>query len=88
MVVTTPVTRSRTARLLTMAGVGAAAVFAVIGAPSVGTDSADRVAVCSGDEVSGVEVDNCVPNPNPNNTTDVPGDYPLLVPELEFGVGI
>lgn len=63
-------------------------MFAVIGAPSVAADSADRVAVCSGDEVSGVEVDNCVPNPNADNTTDVPGAYPQLVPELEFGVGI
>jgi hypothetical protein len=88
MFVTTPVTRSRIARLLTVAGLGASAMFAVSGAPGVGTASADRVAVCSGDEVSGVEVDNCVANPNANNTTDVPGDYPRLVPELQFGAGI
>jgi hypothetical protein len=88
MFVTTPETRSRTARVLTVAGLGAFVVFAVVGAPGVGAASADRVAVCSGDEESGVEVDNCVPNPNANNTTDVPGDYPQLVPELEFGVGI
>jgi hypothetical protein len=88
MLVTTWVTRSRTARLLGVAAGGAAAAFAMSGAPSAVADSADRVAVCSSDQVSGVEVDNCVPNPNANNTTDAPGYYPELVPELEIGLGI
>jgi hypothetical protein len=47
-------------------------------------DSTNRVAVCSSDNEQGVEVDNCVPNPNANVTTNVPG----VIAELEGGVGI
>jgi hypothetical protein len=84
MLVTTWVTRSRTVRLLAVAG-AAAAVFALSSPPSHVAYSANRVAVCSHDVVAGVEVDNCVPNANVNNYA--PGDYPELVPEFKFGVG-
>jgi hypothetical protein len=47
-------------------------------------DSSNRVAVCSSEVVSGVEVDNCVPNPNANITRNVPG----VDVELEGGVGV
>jgi hypothetical protein len=86
MLVTTWVTRSRTVRLLAVAG-AAAAVFALSSPPSHVAYSANRVAVCSHDVVAGVEVDNCVPNPNANVNTYAPGDYPELVPEFKFGVG-
>lgn len=74
-------TRSRTARFLALAG--AAAVFAISGAPTAMADSTNRVAVCSSDKEQGVEVDNCVPNPNANVTSNVPG----VIVELEGGVG-
>ena len=48
MLVTTWVTRSRTVRLLAVAG-AAAAVFAMLGAPSHVAYSANRAAVCSHD---------------------------------------
>lgn len=85
MPMTTWVPRSRTARLLAVAG--AAAVFAMTGAPSAAADSANHVAVCSSEEVSGVDVDNCVPNPNANTTTDEPGDYPEVLGSLVIGIG-
>ena len=78
----TAVIRSRSARLVAI--VGAAAAFAVIGAPSAVADSANRVALCSSQVVSGVEVDDCVANPNANTTSDVPG----VDVELEGGLGI
>jgi hypothetical protein len=87
MLVTTWVTPSRTVRLLAVAG-AAAAVFAMSGAPSHVANSANRVAVCSHDVVAGVEVDNCVPNPNADNNSYAPGDYPEVVPEFKIGVGI
>jgi hypothetical protein len=64
--------------------VGAAVVLAMSGAPSALADTSDRVAVCSSDVVSGVEVDTCVPNPNANTTSTVPG----VNVELQGGVGV
>ena len=72
---------SRPARLVALAG--AAAVFAIIAAPSSVADSSGR-AVCSSQVISGVDVDNCVPNPNANITSHVPG----FNVELEGGVGL
>jgi hypothetical protein len=66
-----------------MASAGAAAVSPVVGAPSAVADSANRVGVCSSEVVSGVEVADCVPNPNANTTSDVPG----VNVELQGGVG-
>jgi hypothetical protein len=63
---------------------GAAVVFAIGGAPTAMADSTNRVAVCSSDKEQGVEVDNCVPNPNANDTSNVPG----VIVGLEGGVGI
>ena len=85
MLVTTWVTRPRTAQLLALAA--GAAVFALGGASGPVADSADRGVVCSSDVVSGVEVDNCVGNPNADTTTDAPGYYPEVVPEFRFGLG-
>jgi hypothetical protein len=42
------------------------------------------IARCSSEVVSGVEVDNCVPNPNANLT----GHAPPVYVELEGGIGI
>jgi hypothetical protein len=75
-------TQSRTARFLALAGT--AVVFAISGAPTALADSTNRVAVCSSDKEQGVEVDNCVPNPNANVTSNVPG----VIVGLEGGVGI
>jgi hypothetical protein len=72
----------RTAQYLAVAG--AAAAFAITSAPTIVAYSADRIARCSSEVVSGVEVDNCVPNPNANITSDVPG----FNVELEGGVGL
>ena len=73
---------SRTARFLALTG--AAAMFAIGGAPTAMADSTNRVAVCSSDKEQGVEVDNCVPNPNANVTSHVPG----VIVELEGGLGV
>jgi hypothetical protein len=72
----------RTGPFLVVAG--ATAVIAITGAPHGLADSSDRAAVCSSEVVSDVEVDNCVPNPNANITSYVPG----VIVELEGGVGI
>jgi hypothetical protein len=72
----------RTAPLLAVAG--ATAVIAISSAPNALADSSGRAAVCSSEVVSGVEVDNCVPNPNANITSEVPG----VNVELEGGVGV
>ena len=72
---------SRPARLVALAG--AAAVFALSAAPSSVADSSGP-AVCASQVISGVEVDNCVPNPNANSTSNVPG----FNVELEGGVGV
>jgi hypothetical protein len=72
----------RTAPLLAVAG--ATAMIAISSAPNAMADSSNRVAVCSSEVVSGVEVDNCVPNPNANITRNVPG----VDVELEGGVGV
>jgi hypothetical protein len=50
-------------------------------------DSTNHVAVCSSEEVSGVDVDNCGPNPNPNITNDWQDAYPRTEVRLEFGIG-
>ena len=83
MRMTTWVTRSRTARLLVAAG--AVGVFAMTGAPSA---VADPVAVCTSDVVEGVEVDYCVPNPNANIVTEVPGVNVEFEPSFTIGFGI
>jgi hypothetical protein len=59
-------------------------MIAISSAPNAMADSSNRVAVCSSEVVSGVEVDNCVPNPNANITRNVPG----VDVELEGGVGV
>lgn len=59
-------------------------MIAISSAPNAMADSSNRTAVCSSEVVSGVEVDNCVPNPNANITGDVPG----VNVELEGGVGV
>jgi hypothetical protein len=64
-----------------------AAVFAIGGAPSAVADSTNRVAVCSSDEVSGAEVDNCVPNPNTTNGNESSGIYPQFQQSWVLGVG-
>jgi hypothetical protein len=73
---------SRTAPFLALAG--ATAVIAIGSAPNALADLGDRVEVCSSEVVSGVEVDDCVPNPNARITSDVPG----VEVKLEGGVGI
>jgi hypothetical protein len=85
--------RSRTARLLTVAVVSAAAAFAMGGAPGAVTDSATRGVVCTPAEVSGVDVDNCVGDPNGdsvNNPNVGPDDGPQLwvVPRFRIGLGV
>jgi hypothetical protein len=67
-----------------VAAAGATAVIAISGAPNALADSSNRAAVCSSEVSSGVEVDDCVPNPNANITSNVPG----VEAELEGGVGI
>ena len=67
-----------------LAAAGAAAVIAISGAPNALADSSNRVAVCSSEVSSGVEVDDCVPNPNANITDNVPG----VEVELEGGIGV
>ena len=47
--------------------------------------------MCSSSEVSGVEVDNCGPNPNAYSTNYLPywwGGYPQVWVGLGFGVGV
>jgi hypothetical protein len=72
----------RTAPFLAVAG--ATAVIAISSAPNALADSSNRAALCSSEVSSGVEVDNCVPNPNANITSDVPG----VEVKLEGGVGV
>jgi hypothetical protein len=67
-------------------GASGAAVFGISAAPIALADSADRI-VCSGDEKSGADVDDCLPNPNADIGSDLPGAYPQLLPSLVFGVG-
>ena len=67
-----------------MAAAGAVTVIAIIGAPHALADSSNRVAVCSSEVSAGVEVDDCVPNPNANIPNNVPG----VDVELEGGVGV
>jgi hypothetical protein len=78
---TTWVVRSRTCRLFVAAG--ALSVFAITGAPSA---AANPVAVCTSHVVDGVEVDDCVGNPNADSGIDVPDVRVRL--DLRIGVGI
>jgi hypothetical protein len=78
---TTWVIRSRTYRLFVAAG--AVGVFAITGAPSA---AANPVAVCTSHVVDGVEVDDCVGNPNADSVTDVPDVWVKL--DLRIGFGI
>ena len=78
---TTWVMRSRTCRFFVVAG--AVGVFAITGAPSA---VANPVAVCTSHVVDGVEVDDCVGNPNANSVTDVPDVRVKL--DLRIGFGI
>jgi hypothetical protein len=78
---TTWVIRSRICRLFVAAG--AVGVFAITGAPSA---AANPVAVCASHVVDGVEVDDCVGNPNANSVTDVPDVRVRL--DLRIGFGI
>jgi len=66
---------------------GAAAVLAIYLAPSAVADSSNSVAVCSGEQVSGVEVDTCAPNPNANTSNDSPGVYPQFRQSFVLGIG-
>jgi hypothetical protein len=77
---TTWVIRSRTCRLFIAAG---AVIVAITGAPSA---AANPVAVCTSHVVDGVEVDDCVGNPNANSITDVPDVRVRL--DLRIGFGI
>ena len=81
MRVTTWLTRS--ANRSTLVAVGAAGVVAIISAPSA---LADPIAVCTSHVVDGVEVDDCVGNPNANIVTDVPDVRVRL--DLRIGLGI
>jgi hypothetical protein len=78
---TTWVVGSRTCRLFVAAG--ALGVFAITGAPSA---AANPVAVCTSHVVDGVEVDDCVGNPNADSGTDVPDVRVRL--DLRIGFGI
>ncbi|MBV8964978.1 MAG: hypothetical protein JO191_02255 [Mycobacteriaceae bacterium] len=73
---------SRIARLSAVAGVSAS--FITGAAPIAATVSADPAAVCSSEVVSGVEVDNCVPNPHADIVSDTPG----VNVGLEGGIGV
>jgi hypothetical protein len=78
---TTWVIRSRTCPLFVAAG--AVGVFAITGVPST---AGNPVAVCTSHVVDGVEVDDCVGNPNANSVTDVPDVRVRL--DLRIGFGI
>lgn len=81
MRMTTWVPRSRTGRLLVVAG--AFGAFATTGCPSA---LANPVAVCTSDIEDGVEVDDCVGNPNAIDVADVPRVWVRL--DLILGLGI
>jgi hypothetical protein len=78
---TTWLIRSRTCRLFIAAG--AVGVFAITGAPSA---AANPLAVCTSHVEDGVEVDDCVGNPNADSATDVPDVRVRL--DLRIGFGI
>jgi hypothetical protein len=78
---TTWVIRSRTCRLF--AAAAAVGVVAITGAPSA---AANPIAVCTSHVVDGVEVDDCVGNPNADSVTDVPDVWVKL--DLRIGFGI
>jgi hypothetical protein len=70
--------RRQAGRLLVVSAVG---VIAIASAPCA---LADPIATCTSDVVDGVEVDECVGNPDANTVTDVP----RVNVRFDLGVGI
>ena len=68
-----------------MALAGVAVVVALSGAPSAVADSSNRLGTCTSEVVSGMDVDNCVGDPDTDNTSNAPPVYVKLRGGLGLG---
>lgn len=63
-----------------------AAMFVLANEASAAADSKNRVAVCHSTMVSGVDTDTCVGTPN--GAPAGPGEYLIVEPRLQIGIGL